>query len=137
MKERHIPWSNVIGFESDTTNVMVGKQNSVLSRVREKQPNVFSQGCVCHLANLCLLSGVKVLLVDVDDFLVDLFYFFDKSAKRKEELCEFQEFTDTQQSKILKHVKTCLLSLLSVFCSNGVLFRATLTMSLGGIALQG
>ena len=54
---------------------------------------------------------MKVLPVDVDDFLVDLFYFFDKSAKRKEELSEFQEFTDTQQSKILKHVKTRWLSL--------------------------
>ena len=40
MKERDIPWSNEVGFESDTTNVMVGKHNSVLSRVRAKQPNV-------------------------------------------------------------------------------------------------
>ena len=111
MHEKSIPWSNVVGFESDTTNVMVGKHNSVLSRVRGKQPNVFSQGCVCHLANLCLLAGVKVLPVDVDDFLVDLFYFFDKSAKRREELSEFQEFTNTPQSKILKHVKTRWLSL--------------------------
>ena len=52
---------------------------------------------------------MKVLSVDVDDFLVHLFYFFDKTTKHKEELSEFQKFTDTQQSKILKHVKTrCL-----------------------------
>ena len=54
---------------------------------------------------------MKVLPVDVNDFLVDPFDYFDESAKRKEELSEFQEFTDTQPSKILKHVKTRWLSL--------------------------
>ena len=63
--------------------------------------------CVCHLANLCLQAGVKVLPIDVD---VDLFYYFDKSAKRKE-FHEFQEFTDTKKLKIIKHCKTCWLSL--------------------------
>ena len=34
LEERGIPWSNVVGFESDTTNAMEGKHNSVLSRVK-------------------------------------------------------------------------------------------------------
>lgn len=85
---------------------MVGKHNSVLSRVKEKQPHVYSQGCVCHLANLALLAGVKALPVDINDFFVDLFYYFDKSVKRKEDLHEFQLFTDTKPLKILKHCKT-------------------------------
>ena len=104
--ERDIPWSKVVGFESDTMNVMVGKHTSVLSRVKDKQPNVFNEGCVCHLSNLCFLAGVKVLPIDLDDFFVDLYYFFNKSAKRKEEFREFQEFTNTKQLKVLKHVKT-------------------------------
>ena len=111
LNEKNIPWSNVIGFESDTTNVMMGKHNSVLSRIKQKQPDVFSQGCVCHLSNLCLLAGVKLLPIDVDDFFVDLFYYFDKSSKRKEELHEFQEFTGTKELKIIKHCKTRWLSL--------------------------
>lgn len=72
---------------------------------------MFSQGCVCHLSNLCLLAGVNALPVDVDDFFVDLFYFFNKSTKRKEEFCEFQEFTGTKELKIIKHCKTRWLSL--------------------------
>ena len=76
LEERRIPWFNVIGFESDTTNVMIGKHNSILSRIKQKQPCVFSQGCVCHLSNLCLLAGVSALPIDVDDFFVDLFIFF-------------------------------------------------------------
>ena len=109
--ERNIPWANVVGFESDTANVMIGKHNSVLSRVKSKQAGVFSQGCVCHLSNLCLLAGVKALPVDIDDFFVDLFYFFNKSAKRKDEFREFQEFTGTKELKIIKHCKTRWLSL--------------------------
>ncbi|KAH3816237.1 hypothetical protein DPMN_117750 [Dreissena polymorpha] len=31
--ERNIPWSNVIGYSSDNAPVMIGKSNSVLSRV--------------------------------------------------------------------------------------------------------
>jgi hypothetical protein len=46
-----IPWSNVVGLESDTCNVMMGRHNSVLSRVKEKQPLIFSIGCVCHLVD--------------------------------------------------------------------------------------
>lgn len=111
LSSKGVLWNNVVGFESDTTNVMVGKHNSVLSRVKSKQPKVFSLGCVCHLANLCLLAGVSKLPIDIDDFFVDLYYFFDKSAKRKQDLREFQEFTGTSQLKILKHCKTRWLSL--------------------------
>ena len=97
LKNRNIPWSNVVAFES--------------SRVKNAQPKVFSQGCVCHLANLCLLAGVQTLPVDVDDFFVDLYYYFDKSAKRKEEFHEFQLFTGVKEMKIIKHCKTRWLSL--------------------------
>ena len=45
-----IPWKNVVGFASDSASVMVGRRNSVLSRVCEQQPKVFSLGCICHLA---------------------------------------------------------------------------------------
>ena len=90
---------------------MVGKHNSVLSRVKEKNHNIYSQGCVRHLANICLLAGVKMLPVDVDDFFIDLYYNFEKNAKRKEELGEFQEFIGTKKLKIVKHCKTRLFSL--------------------------
>ena len=59
LQSRSIPWENVIGFASDSASVMVGIRNSVLSRVRERQPNVFSLGCVCHLAALCATAALK------------------------------------------------------------------------------
>ena len=65
LHSRNIPWSNVVGFMSDTANVMVGAHNSVLSRVKEQQPHdvVFSFGCLCHLAALCATATIKKLPV--------------------------------------------------------------------------
>ena len=77
-----IPWSNVVGFASDTASVMVGAHNSVLSRLREKQPRVFTLGCLCHLAALCSVAGLKKLSVSIDDLLIDIFYHFKHSAKK-------------------------------------------------------
>ena len=51
------------------------------------------------------------LPVDIDDFFVDLYYYFDKSAKRKEEFHDFQVFTGVKELKIIKHCKTRWLSL--------------------------
>ena len=58
-KVMEIPWENLVGYASDTANVMVGARNSVLSHIRDKQPQVF---CLCHLANLCSAAGLKSLL---------------------------------------------------------------------------
>ena len=82
LSERGIPWSNVIGFCSDSASVMVGRRNSVLSRVLNEQPDVFSLGCICYLAALCAAAGLKALPVSIDNLLIDIFYHFKHSSKR-------------------------------------------------------
>ena len=112
LESHNIPWCNVIGYASDTANVMVGARNSVLSRIRQKQPNVFSLGCLCHLAALCAASGLKNLPVSVDDLLIDIYYHFKHSAKRTHEYSEIlAEFDDIEPLRIVKHCTTRWLSL--------------------------
>lgn len=72
LEARQIPWKNLIGFASDSTRVMVSKRNSILSRVISKQPNVFSMGCVCHLAALCAAAALKKLPIPIDDLFIDI-----------------------------------------------------------------
>lgn len=62
-----IPWSNMIGYASDTASVMVGKRNSVLSRLLDKHPKLFGLGCPCHLGALCAAAALKKLPVSLDD----------------------------------------------------------------------
>ena len=112
MYSRNISWSNVIGYASDTASVMVGKNNSVLSRIKLKSPKVFSIGCTCHLAALCATAGLKRLPVSIDTILIDISYHFKYSAKRWAEYAEIEaEFDDIKPLKILKHCTTRWLSL--------------------------
>ncbi|CAG2237125.1 unnamed protein product [Mytilus edulis] len=90
---------------------MKGRKNSLLSRIRQKQPNVVDMGCICHLANLCCGAGVKELPLPIDDFIVDSYYHFQHSSKRMEEYKEYLSFCDVEPLKILKHVSTRWLSL--------------------------
>ena len=59
LSERGIAWSNVIGFCSNSAGFMVGQHNSVLSRVLNEQPDVFSLGCIGWLS---LEHAVKCLI---------------------------------------------------------------------------
>ena len=112
LKNHDIPWSNVTGFCSDSASVMVGKNNSVLSHVKGVASDVFSLGCVCHLANLCAAAALKSLPVSVDDLLINVFYYFKHSAKRWEQFYEVQrQFGELQPVRVLKHSTTRWLSI--------------------------
>jgi len=47
----------------------------------------------------------------VEDFCVDIYYWFDKSTKRKQSLEEFCTFCDTAYAGMIKHVSTHWLKL--------------------------
>ncbi|XP_033096708.1 uncharacterized protein LOC117100983, partial [Anneissia japonica] len=72
-------------------------------------------GCQCHIIhNTAGKAGEtfhRVTGFSVDDMLVDIFYWFDKSTKRKASLQEYCEFCDTSYRTIIKHVNTRWLSL--------------------------
>ena len=53
----------------------------------------------------------KVSGLQVEELLVDLFFWFDKSTKRKASLVEYCTFCDTEYRQIIKHVNTRWLSL--------------------------
>ena len=74
LETRAIPWENCIGFASDSASVMVGRCNSVLSRIRARHPDVFSLGRVFHLAALCAAAALKKLPVTIDGLLIDIHY---------------------------------------------------------------
>lgn len=87
---------------------MIGKFKGVVSFVQKEQPDVKIIGCPCHLA---ARKATKVLPVDIELFLVQIFYYLEKSSKRKNKLKELQELCEEKSYKILKHVNTRWLSL--------------------------
>ena len=53
----------------------------------------------------------KVSGFSIEDLVVDLYYWFEKSTKRKSSLSEYCSFCDVDYRKIIKHVNTRWLSL--------------------------
>ena len=98
---------------SDSAAVMTGVHKGVISFIREKQPDVFLLRCPCHLIHLSAQKALNELhfKTRVDEVLVDIYYYMDKSAKRLQKLKEFQTLSGVNQRKILKHVSTRWLSL--------------------------
>lgn len=111
MDEKGINWSNCIGFSSDNCNVMIGKNNSVLSRVKAQAPHIYSVGCPSHLVNICAKTAAKELSMSPEELIIDIYYYFEKSSKRREDLKEFQEFCNVAQQRVQKHCPTRWLSL--------------------------
>ena len=115
MTENAVSWSNCVGFSVDNTSVNMRAHNSILSRVLTKNPSCYFMGCPCHIVHNTAHKGAEAFTsvtgFDVGDFCVDLFYYFDKSTKRKGALRSCNEFCDQEYSKILKHVNVRWLSL--------------------------
>ncbi len=52
-QEKFIPLSNIIGYSSDTCNVMFGENLSVSTLLKKDFPHVTAVKCSCHLIHLC------------------------------------------------------------------------------------
>ena len=86
---------------------MVGVRNSVLSSVREATNNqIIDFECVSHIANLCTNSLVNALHYPVEDLLIDTYYFFHGSSKRRKTVREVSNFARVDMEENLKHVST-------------------------------
>ncbi|XP_033105097.1 uncharacterized protein LOC117107512, partial [Anneissia japonica] len=110
--EKHgLRWENVAAFASDNCNVMIGKRDSVLSRIKQRAPEIYSVGCPSHLVNICCKTAYKELDLNPESLVIDIYYYFDKSSKRRQDLKEFQEFCGVAKERVQKHCPTRWLSL--------------------------
>lgn len=106
----NVQWQNCICFASDNASVMMGKTKGVSAFVTKSAPHVYILGCACHLIHLAASKASSVLTVKVDELLIDVYYYLDKSSNRMQKLEMFQKLHDIEVRKILKHVSTRWLS---------------------------
>ncbi len=110
-----ISWSSCVGFGVDNTNVNLGSKNSIMTRVKEKNEDCYFMGCPCHLLHniACEASDAFSDVTDfnLEEMCIDIYYYFDKSSKRKSLLGEFADFCEVEYRQIVKHVNTRWLSL--------------------------
>lgn len=61
------PTTNLVGFSSDTTNVMFSKHHSVVSILKSEHRNVVIVKCSCHLLHLVASKSCLKLSRTVED----------------------------------------------------------------------
>ena len=90
-----LDWNNYVRYSSDNTNSLIGQRNSLLQKIQK----FFDVSCHCHLAHLCAGKGAKELSVNIEDFVIDIYYHFPRSAKRKNQLRSSLTLTITKLEK--------------------------------------
>ena len=80
-EKRGIPINNIIGYVSDTTNVMFGEHHSVVTNLKEKIPCLFVMKCICHSAHLCASYACEKLPRAIENMVRDIYSYFSHSAK--------------------------------------------------------
>ena len=93
---------------------MLVARNSVMSRLRCKQPALVALHCQCHIAALIANEACKVLPDELEDLTTDVWYYFQKSQRRLRQFEEFQSFVECKPHKLLKACQTWWLSLACV-----------------------
>ena len=112
--EKDIPMDNVIGYSSDTANVMFGERNSVVGLLKKDCPHVVTIRCSCHMIHLCASYACKKLSISLEDMLRNIHAHFSRSSQRIKNFKEFQEFCKIPVHKLLGLAQTRWLSLESV-----------------------
>ena len=115
LEAQSIKWDNCVGFGLDNTSVNMGCRNSIKTRIHAKNEGVYIMGCPCHIvhntAGKATDAFESVTGFNVDDLVIVVFYWFDKSTKKKSNLFYYCDFCDTTYRDIVKHVNTRWLSL--------------------------
>ena len=105
-KQYKIPTTNVVGFGSDGCNTMMGKYNSVSSRMKSLCPNIYISKCICHSLHICASAACKMLPRVVEDFARNIYNYFKHSSKRQCALASFQKYFDVDIHQMLHPSQT-------------------------------
>ncbi|CAH1395672.1 unnamed protein product [Nezara viridula] len=104
----------MIGFGSDGASVMVGRHNSVSSRLKEACPGIVTINCICHSLHICANEACKCLPRHVEDLARNIYTFINDSSKRISQFQQFQNFVGVKIHKMLHPSQTRWLSLQEV-----------------------
>ncbi|KAJ8932217.1 hypothetical protein NQ314_014837 [Rhamnusium bicolor] len=111
LKNFNLNIEDVLGFAADTTNVIFGQNNSIVSRIKEANPNCVFVKCVCHSVALAVSYACKELPKNIYQTVKDVYGYFSHSSKRQKEFSEFQEFVQCDKHNILRYYEIRWLSL--------------------------
>ena len=79
------PWEMCTSVGVDNTSVNVGIRNSLKTRIFKRNNSIFFNGCPCHIIHNAAQKAGSAFAgfcgFDVEEFTIDIYYWFDKSTK--------------------------------------------------------
>lgn len=83
-----LSFGNVLGYASDNANVVAGCNHSVKTLLKDKQPNLWSVGCVPHSAALIASKAFEAVptFAIAEEMMKDIYNHFSHSYVRVEDL---------------------------------------------------
>ncbi|XP_076673662.1 uncharacterized protein LOC143371906 isoform X2 [Andrena cerasifolii] len=102
LKEYNLPVSNIIGVCADNTYVMLGRENSLISRLLAENEEISVFSCICHSMNLVASHACKHLPSHVEEFLHSIFTYFFRSPKHQSVSEGMQDFINFAKHKVLQ-----------------------------------
>lgn len=91
---------------SDNASVMIGCNNSFMSRLELEVPGLVTLNCICHFSALVANKACQKLPQSCENLIRGVATYISSSAKRCAILHEFQDFFDVERNKILKLCNT-------------------------------
>lgn len=83
-------------FSVANASVNMGKKISFKTRALDKNEDMYFVGCPCHVTHTAEQRGghsfTEMSNFDVDELVIDIFYWFDKRTKRMNELNDFASY---------------------------------------------
>ncbi|XP_039313707.1 uncharacterized protein LOC105201687 isoform X2 [Solenopsis invicta] len=102
LKEKEILINNVVGMASDNAAVMIGNNNSFMSRLKLEVPGLVTLNCICHSSALVSSKACEQLPQSCEHLIRSVTTYFSNSAKRCAILDEFQIFFNVERNKLVK-----------------------------------
>ncbi|GFS13270.1 zinc finger BED domain-containing protein 5 [Elysia marginata] len=111
LSDRSIPITNCVAITTDNANNMIGANRGAFGHLKEIHPNLIATGCICHRLHLASERAAKELPTNVENFLIDFYYYMEKSSLRLKAFEELQAKHRTPLTKVAKQCPTRWLSI--------------------------
>jgi hypothetical protein len=102
---------NFIGYISDGAYTLRGSKNSVLTRLQQGYPNLWTICDISHILHRSSNYACKAIPNKIEQVVKDTYNFFAHSAKKTQKWLEFQKFMNLKPYTLLRYVNTRWLSL--------------------------
>ena len=102
LNQHGLEMTDIIGFSANTTNVILGQNNSVVSRIVKANSYCLTIKCNCHSCALAVSHACAKLPRNLEQVVKEVYKYFALSSKRCNKFKEFQDFTESQQHRMLR-----------------------------------